>query len=381
MCKKIFVVVLIAIIFFSPTTINAVGYDEDSDSYYELFEQSRAMELYEYLSPQSKEMLEDMGIEDMDYNSIINLNFSQVLDGIKENFSLEFFLPLQMLFNVLVIILVSGVLSSLQAKKNALATTHAFNMVSVLCLSAVVVPNMVGIIEHTRTVSAQISEFIAAFVPIFAGIISVSGKPVSAFTYSGVLLATTQFMSVFINYAIFPMIGIYFAFSIVSYASGIGNLLEISKSVKAVMLWTLGLILTVFVGMLTIRSFVSSSADSVTMRAGKYVVGSFVPIVGGAISESIGILQSSLSLIKSTVGAFGIIALIITIIPVMLNILSITLVLKLAKILSDIFSEKLVSDFLSSADFVLSMLASIVICYSLMLIISISLILALGVGT
>ncbi len=381
MLKYKIVIIIAMMIIFAPSLVYAAEFEFDSSDYDSLLEDSKANELFDYLTPQSEEMLHDIGIKTVDYDAILNLDFQSIWEGLISNLTDEFLFPIKMFVSVLALILICGVLTSVKTNDNINSTTTTFNIVTVLCVSTAIVPGIVSLMDSTKEITGQIEKFMQAFIPVFAGIISVSGKPVSAFTYSGILLGTIQFMSYIIGYAIFPLVGIYFAFSIISNATGIGNLNSIAKTVQTVILWTLGLILTVFVGMLTIRSFVASSADSVTLRAGKYVVGSFVPIVGGAISESIGVLQGSLSLIKSAVGAFGIVAIIIMVLPAMISLLATMLALKLAKIISDIFSSKLISDFLTASGFVLNLLMSIILCYTLMLIISTSLILSLGAGS
>lgn len=105
------------------------------------------------------------------------------------------------------------------------------------------------------------------------------------------------------------------ALTVAGAAGGQLQLTGFAKTLKKVVLWVFGLLLTVFVGVLTIRSFVSSAADGVSLRTGKYLAGSMLPLVGGAVSDALGVLQGCLGKVTTSVGAFGILALLITFLP------------------------------------------------------------------
>ena len=55
---------------------------------------------------------------------------------------------------------------------------------------------------------------------------------------------------------------------------------------KTIVTWSLGFLMSVFIGVISIQSIVSSAADGLTTKTTKYVVSNFVPIVGGAVSDA-----------------------------------------------------------------------------------------------
>ena len=68
-----------------------------------------------------------------------------------------------------------------------------------------------------------------------------------------------------------PLTGVFLALTVAGAAGGQLQLTGFAKTLKKVVLWVFGLLLTVFVGVVTIRSFVSSAADGVSLRTGKYL--------------------------------------------------------------------------------------------------------------
>ena len=71
--------------------------------------------------------------------------------------------------------------------------------------------------------------------------------------------------------------------------------------------WGLGCMLTVFIGVLTLRNLNAVSYDALGVRTMKYTLNS-MPIVGGAVSDSMDTILSSLMMIKNGVGTAGVFA-------------------------------------------------------------------------
>lgn len=72
-----------------------------------------------------------------------------------------------------------------------------------------------------------------------------------------------------------------------------------------------------FVGLLSIKGLLAGAADSAVAKGAKFLIGSFVPVVGGAVSDALGSIVSSLSLVRGATGAFGILAVLLIALPVL----------------------------------------------------------------
>ncbi len=85
----------------------------------------------------------------------------------------------------------------------------------------------------------------------------------------------------------------------------------VSKFIK----WGLGLIATVFGAVIGLQSLLAGAADSVALKAGKFLIGSSVPVIGGAVSDAIGTVYAGLKVVKGTAGAAGICAIVVLFAP------------------------------------------------------------------
>ena len=62
---------------------------------------------------------------------------------------------------------------------------------------------------------------------------------------------------------------------------------------------------------------VNSAADNLSMRTAKFIIGSAVPVAGGVLSEALGTLTASVSLLKSSVGIYGVVACVVIFLPLL----------------------------------------------------------------
>ena len=177
-----------------------------------------------------------------------------------------------------------------------------------------------------------------------------------------------------------PLIGIFLAFCLAGSVNSQLNISGIVSTVRNVVVWTLGLLLTIFVGMLTIRGLVAGSADTVTTKTAKFLLGSFVPVVGGALSEALNSVQGCMGVIRTTVGSFGIIVCFLTFLPILINMLLLMGTFHLSAGIADMMDVEKVSGVLKAGASALSLLFGILLMFAMLLIISVTVLLMLGVG-
>lgn len=102
----------------------------------------------------------------------------------------------------------------------------------------------------------------------------------------------------------------------------------ISKLIKSIIKWVIGITVAVFSIFLTVQGTSASLFDGIFYKAAKYVVGNSVPIVGGFIAGGIDTLTSAGLLIKNSVGFCGIILLLLEISEPLISLVAFSLMLK-----------------------------------------------------
>ena len=97
----------------------------------------------------------------------------------------------------------------------------------------------------------------------------------------------------------------YLAIAAVDAAMGNGMLHGAAEGAKSLTAGALKLILTLFTAYLAIAGGVSGSVDRMALKTAKFAVSGAVPVVGGVISDAAETVLSGASLLRGSVGVFG----------------------------------------------------------------------------
>ena len=108
----------------------------------------------------------------------------------------------------------------------------------------------------------------------------------------------------------------------------------------------LSFVAAVFVSILSIKTSVAARADILGIRSIRLVINTVIPVVGASISEGLLSIQGYSSLIKSSVGIVGIIAIALVFLPSVIQVVIWRITLSICVITADVFNEKTVCNVL-----------------------------------
>lgn len=369
MIKKFLTVIFIVLLLSVP--VNA----EQNDLYSEQFELSGADELEDVLPDETKEYMQEFGIDASDYNWVNSLTAESVFAHIWSFIRSGAKTPFLTGGGILAVILISAALGSV-TKNEGVMTASLY--ASSLSTAAVAAAPIFSVITASVNAMKGCATFMSAFVPVFAVIVAAGGMTATSVSMSALLLGAAQGVSYVSNFVVTPLMGGYLAVSITSSVSPIVNQTGIANAIKKVALWIMSLVSTVFVGILGIQTAVNSSADTLSLKTVKFIVGSSVPVAGSALSEALNTVTASMGLLKSSVAIYGVLACLIIFLPLLIELLLWRATLLLTGAVADIFSLNKISGLLKSIDTVMSLLISVILLTGAMFIISLTVVITLG---
>ena len=250
--------------------------------------------------------------------------------------------------------------------------------IAALSVSAVaLVPVFAVIISAARSIKAG-AQFMLSFVPIYSTVLFASGKPVTSAAQGTLLLAASEGLVQLSSYVITPLVGSYMALCLCGSVSPIINSAGLSELIKKSANWIIGLVSTVYLGVLSFQTTVNSAADNLAVRTGKFLVGSFIPVVGGAVSEALTTVQSCVSMLRATVGIYGALSLALILLPVIIELILWRMTLLVCASVSSVFEIEHIGSVLRAADAAVSFLLGIMLLCGLAFIISITVITTAG---
>lgn len=355
--------------------------DEQQDytqQYQEILQSSGAGELMEQAPDRTQQILEEYGISSLDPQSILSLKPADLISLLWEILMEQLKSPLRTVSCVLAVVILCALLESMQGAFAQSTMRGIFTVVSILCIAGiVVVPVTKCIMECVRTIQS-ICNFMLCFIPVMTTVMTASGQPVTAGAYNLFLFGACEVIAKIAASTLVPLLCTYLALCLVGSVTTNLKITPISASLKSILTWALGFLITLFVGMLSLQSLVSVSADTVTMKATKFVVSNLVPIVGGALSDALGSVQACMKVIKSTVGAFGIITALITFLPSIIQVALWIGTVKLGAMFSGMLGVDRAEKMLESVSSALSMLFAIILCFGLFLTVTTTFMMVLG---
>ncbi len=310
-------------------------------------------------------------------SGMLNLTFGGVLSEILEMFRLQMEGPLKLLCSLCGVVLLCALAESLAESGQAGRLKGVFSVVGVLCGAGIAAAAVGGVLDEALGTLSAAANFCLVFIPAFTGLAAVLGHVSTAAAVNSVVLAATQLFSQLAVNFLAPMCGTILGISAAGAANPQMKLDKLGEVVKKFVTWGITLIMTVFMGVLSAQTLVASSADNAAIKAAKFVVSQGVPIVGGTISDSVNMFSGSISVLKGSVGTYGIAAAAVIILPVLVNLVCYRLALFGAETAAEIFGLKELAALFKSCCSVMSIILAVSVCFLLMNTLAVILMLAI----
>ena len=319
-------------------------------------------------------ILSEIGITELSFESVFSVSVGKVFNALFNIMSEAIKEPLRFLFVSTGIMMITSLLTSFT--KN----TQSVQLVGggVLALS-VAVP-IARVVSSSFSVLETLAAFTTAFSGVLCSIVSLSGGVMSGIAYASSTVFANGFFTGMLSGFAKPVINSMCSLGFLSCFDLMGLTRRFSEIIKKVFLFLISLIGTVFSGMVTLRGVLSEGADNVTTRSVRFVVGRSVPVVGGTVSETYSALISSLSLIKSTVGVFGIITVVVMVMPIIIRLIMWSLSIEISMSLFEVFGLQSSKGFFTTLKDALVLLMATIIMVTTIFIVSVGVVIALKDG-
>lgn len=369
MKRLLFVVFAAAVLFLCPVSAYAQdsGDFTQSEEYKEITDEiNEALE--SAAGSETNEVLEENNISADNIQGIAGISISGVLKTVFSSFCESLSSPIRMLGKIIAVAVLCMISQSMAPVGSGMA--RSFNTIGVLCSVTVMYDTVYSCFDVIKSSLDGISQFMTAYIPVFSSVAAAGGNLTSGGSYYAVTLILCEIIAVISNKILMPFLSIVLAISLVSAINPELSFCRTADSIKKCVQWILGGLMTIFTGLLTIQSLTGAAADSLASRTAKFAASSFIPVVGGAVSEAYSTVYGSLGVIRSGTGTIGIIIICIIVLKPIVTILAVKFVVTLGKIICELLGQRESSEFLGSTNAVLSIGLGIVICFSLIFIVA-----------
>lgn len=294
-----------------------------------------------------------------------SISASTIIDLISKNLFKELYVCVKIMISIIVIAIISALLKNIEDSFTGSSIANiAFYSCYVLII-LLLTKNFVSSVNIAKSAIKDITDFMSAIMPVLILLITTAGGISQAATLDPIVAAAVTITPRIYMDIILPLILMSFVLCFVNNISTEHKVEQLAKFIKQITLWLQGIILTVFVGLITIRSMTASTFDAVTLKTAKFAVDNFIPIVGKAISDSISTVAGYALLLKNAFGVLGLIIILLMLLFPVIKIISIVIVYKISAAIIEPIVDKRIVNCISSASDSLVLVSSMLFCVTL----------------
>ena len=180
----------------------------------------------------------------------------------------------------MVIIIISSVLRSITDGLENKSVSQITYYITYILIVAIVMKNFSDIINMVKASIDNLVAFTNCLIPLLITLMITTGNIASAGMLQPIILWIISFIGNFINVVLVPASLISVALSVISNVSDRVQIDKLSKYINTTVVWILGIVLTIFVGVSSLEGSITNGVDALTVKTTKAAVSNFIPIVG-----------------------------------------------------------------------------------------------------
>lgn len=323
----------------------------------------------------TKEAFPDLNIGEV-LNSAIsgNIDNEQMVTGIFSLLGTEVKTAITTLGSILVIVILHSILKTISEYTENKSIGQISYYIQYILIVGLVMQNFTDIVQMTRESVQNLVGFNYTLIPLLITLLLTTGSMVSVSIMEPVLLFLITFLGNLISNVIIPIVLAATVLGIVSQLSDKVQIDKIAKFFKSSVGWILGVVLTIFVGVLSLEGTLGSTVDGLTAKTTKAAVSNFIPVVGKVLGDAVDTVLGCANILKNAVGIVGVIIIIgICILPI-IKLATLTIFYHLTAALCQPIADGKIVKLLEQMGDTFKILLAIVCSVSVMLIIGITLV-------
>lgn len=265
---------------------------------------------------------------------------------------------MQLCLSLIAAVMAVSVVQNLTASAKSTA-----ELTGTVAIAGTLLMNTNSMIHLGADTVTELTEYGKLLYPVMTAAMAAQGSiTASAGLYAGTMAFITILTSLLSKFLL-PLVYVYLALATACSSVSEGFLDRMKSMVKQGISWCLKTVITIFTTYLSITGVVSGSTDAAALKAAKVTISSFVPVVGGILSDASESILVSASIAKNAAGVYGILAILALFLDPFLRIGLHYGMLKITACVCELIGTKkitgLIDDFSSAMGLILAMTGSV----------------------
>lgn len=206
------------------------------------------------------------------------------------------------------VIIIVAVLCGVLLKLREAVPGNVIEASEYACYLMAAIPLVLGfsnMVQVAREAIASMGEFSRTLFPTMLALLAALGGKASGSVFQPAVLSASSAFTAAIGDLLLPVLLICAALAVLNNLSARLQVRGIYSFLMTLCSWSIGVIFTVFLGILTVQGLAASAYDGVTIRTAKYAIDNFVPVVGGMFADTVDTLVGCSVIVKNAVGLAG----------------------------------------------------------------------------
>lgn len=254
--------------------------------------------------------------EDIDFSEVLNSAITGKIDNstlakkLLNILGKEIRNQLTLIGSIIVIIVIHSILKSVSDGLENEGISKVSYFVQYILIVTLIMKSFSEIVMNIKDTTQSLVGYSYSLIPLLISLMMFTGNLVSAGAVQPILLLMITCIGTFISNFLLPMVLIGTALGIISKISDKVQIDKLAKTFKSSTVWILGLVLTVFTGVLSLESSLTGKVDGITTKATKAIVTNAIPVVGKILSDASETVLGSGIVLRNAVGLVGVIVII-----------------------------------------------------------------------
>lgn len=362
------ILIKITIIFIYIIALNINTYAEDINSEFGI---------NEFLN-EAEEYTEDIDIKEM-LDSLVQgkLDTSSFSGKILDYLGGEVIQGLKIITSILVIIIIHSILKSVSESLGNNNVSKIVYYVQYILIVTIIMNSFIGIAELVKTTANSLIGFMNLLIPLLMALMIYTGNIVSTSIIEPVLIFMINIFGNLIQNILIPLTLIFTSLNIVSKLTDTIKIDKMTKLLKKGTVWGLGILVTIFVFVLSLQKTLSSSIDGITAKAAKSIVTSAVPVVGKILSDAVDNIVGSAIVLKNATGILGIIIMLCICLLPIIKLSVLTLAYKVTAVVCEPVADGKIISLIEEMGDIFKIFLAILIILAIMLIVGTTLVISI----
>lgn len=290
----------------------------------------------------------------------------------------EMITSLKAIGSILVILVIHSVLKAISESLENTNISKLIYYAQYVLIITIILANFSDIVKLVQDTTTNLVGFMNMLVPLLITLMMSTGSFATSGVIEPIILFMINFIGNIIQDILLPFVMIFTALVILSKLSDQIKIDKLSKFFHSGIVWFLGIMLTVFVGVISLEGTLSSSVDGITAKTTKAVVSSAIPVVGKILGDAVDTVLGCGVILKNAVGLVGVILILgICIVPI-IKLGMLTLVYKLLAGITQPIADEKITSLLEQIGDIFKIFLAILSSISFMIIIGTALVLKIS---